>query len=100
MRTVERWKSEEEKRRNNPHAGIFLLQMVTFPPFFLPSTGSCLNLSRDINRERDNVVAVAPCMTNETDIACLHERHVEQRGVFILRVSPACFYKLTFHGNG
>jgi len=40
---------------------------AAFFPFFAP------RFVRGINRERDNVVARASCMTNDTDMACLHE---------------------------
>jgi len=43
-----------------------------------------------INRERDNVVAPASCMTNDTDMACLHEPSRRYNGRMYL------FY--VFHG--
>lgn len=60
---------ERDRERKRKRTIIRALESSFFSP--LPPTR--LNLSRDINRERDNVVAVASCMTNETDIARLHE---------------------------
>lgn len=46
----------------------------------------------DINRVRDNVVAVGPeRMTNETDIARLHDRHVKRKG----RIYSTCFNRVS-----
>lgn len=53
-----------------PRLCLSLRDAAALPPFlslFAP------RFVRGINRERDNVVARASCMTNDTDMACLHE---------------------------